>query len=102
LEHLRDATDHPKGEDDKKTSDDKRLPPRMVIAICAKPAQPNGMESIISAVVGFIAGLGTGYAISIKVISKRAISGHGRETHQSKIQAGGDVAGGDIKKNSGP
>lgn len=56
------------------------------------------MESLLSAIAGFLAGLGTGYVVSIKVISRKSTGSHSRATTQSRIEAGGDVAGGDIKK----
>lgn len=56
------------------------------------------MESIISAIVGFIAGCGVTFPITVKLMSKKMASSNGRITEQSRIKAGGDVAGGDIKK----
>jgi hypothetical protein len=57
------------------------------------------LDCIISAIVGALVGSGITYAITVNVNSKRSASGKGSITEQSKISAGGDVAGRDITKN---
>lgn len=57
------------------------------------------MDPLLSAIAGAAIGAGVTYAITIKVMTKKTVSGSGRISEQSRINAGGDVAGRDIKKS---
>lgn len=58
-----------------------------------------------STIIGFLAGLGTGYSLKIAVDSRKSkrhataeASDNGTATVQSENKVGGDMAGRDIKK----
>lgn len=57
------------------------------------------LENLISAVIGAILGSGVTYAVTIKMVSKKSMKNNGMIVEQSRINAGGDVAGRDIKKS---
>lgn len=56
------------------------------------------MDCLVPTVIAIILTAGVTYAVTIKITSNKKASGKSRIVSQNKIDAGGDVAGGDITK----